>query len=192
MNLTLRKANAVQAGINDAIKSIKIETSLELNEFQDVQTALVKANETLFANDGRRQRLLLSLYNIRGLVGAANAQSGIDMKLATAAFLDKRVAQLDELAKLEAVTDIAVINGKLDKIRNPQTSDTARRSIYGYSDTVSTTVISQEQIAQVKLEIQNLKKQKQKLNDEILELNIKTEIPLSDDVVKVLSEEGLI
>jgi uncharacterized protein YdcH (DUF465 family) len=191
MNLTLRKANAVQAGINDAIKSIKIEATLELNEFQDVQAALVKANETLFANDSRRQRLLLSLYNIRGLVGAANAQSGIDMKLATAAFIEKRIGQLDELAKLSAVTDLAVINGKLEKIRNDK-GENSRSRIYGYSDTVSTTVVSQEQIDQIKAEIQNLKKQKQKLNDEILELNIKTEIPLSDDVVAALQAEGLI
>jgi uncharacterized protein YdcH (DUF465 family) len=191
MNLTLRKANAVQAGINDAIKSIDIKTSVELNEFQDVAVELKKANDTLFANDARRQRLLLALYNIRGLVGAANAQSGIDMKLATAAFLDKRLAQLETLAKLEPVTDLAVINGKLEKIRNDK-SETARSRIYGYNDTVSTTVVSVEQIAQVKTEVQNLKKQKQKLNDEILELNIKTEIPLSDDVVATLQAEGLI
>jgi len=145
----------------------------------------------LFANDARRQRLLLALYNIRGLVGAANAQSGIDMKLATAAFLDKRLAQLETLAKLEPVTDLAVINGKLEKIRNDK-SETSRSRIYGYNDTVSTTVIGAEQIAQIKTEVQNLKKQKQKLNDEILELNIKTEIPLSDDVVATLQAEGLI
>jgi uncharacterized protein YdcH (DUF465 family) len=191
MNLTLRKANAVQAGINDAIKSIKIETSLELNEFQDAITELQKANDTLFINDSRRQRLLLALYNIRGLVGTANAQSGIDLKLATAAFIEKRMTQLDELAKLSAVTDLAVINGKLEKIRNDK-GESTRRSLYGHSDTVSTTVVSQEQIDQVKAEIKNLKKQKQKLNDEILELNIKTEIPLSDDVVATLTEEGLI
>ena len=191
MNLTLRKANAVQAGINDAIKSIDIKTSIELNEFQDVAVELKKANDTLFANDARRQRLLLALYNIRGLVGAAKAQSGIDMKLATAAFLDKRLAQLDTLAKLEPVTDLAVINGKLEKIRTDK-GETSRRSIYGYADTVSTTVVGAEQIVQVKAEVQNLKKQKQKLNDEILELNIKTEIPLSDDVVATLQAEGLI
>jgi uncharacterized protein YdcH (DUF465 family) len=192
MNLTLRKANAVQAGINDAIKSIKIEATLELNEFQDVATELTKANETLFKNDSRRQRLLLALYNIRGLVGAANAQSGIDLKLASAAFIDKRIAQLDELAKLAVVTDIAVITGKLDKIRNDKGETTRRSSIYGYTDTVSTTVVSQEQIDQVKAEIQNLKKQKQKINDEVLELNIRTEIPLSEDVVTTLQAEGLI
>jgi uncharacterized protein YdcH (DUF465 family) len=156
-----------------------------------VQAELVKANETLFTNDSRRQRLLLSLYNIRGLVGTANAQSGIDTKLATAAFIDKRIVQLDDLAKLTAVTDLAVINGKLEKIKNDK-GETSRRSIYGYSDTVSTTVVSQEQIDQVKAEIKNLKKQKQKINDEVLELNIKTEIPLSEDVVKTLQDEGLI
>ena len=191
MNISLRKANAVQNGINEALKGIEIKTTLELNEFQDVVAELKKANDVLFTNDSRRQRLLLALYNIRGLVGAANASSGIDMKLATAAFIEKRIAQLETLSKLEAVTDLAVINGKLEKIRNDK-SESARRSIYGYNDTVSTTVVSQEQIAQVKTEIQNLKKQKQKLNDEILELNIKTEIPLSEDVVKTLSEEGLV
>ena len=191
MNISLRKANAVQSSIVDAIKGISIETSLELNEFQDVVAELQKANDVLFANDSRRQRLLLSLYNIRGLVGAANAQSGVDTKLATAAFVDKRVAQLDELAKLSPVTDLAVINGKLDKIRNSK-DESARSRIYGISDTVSTTVVSQEQIAQVKAEIKNLKKQKQKLNDEILELNIKTELPLSDEVVAILQAEDLI
>ena len=191
MNISLRKANAVQSSIVDAIKGISIETSLELNEFQDVVAELQKANDVLFANDSRRQRLLLSLYNIRGLVGAANAQSGVDTKLATAAFVDKRVAQLDELAKLSPVTDLAVINGKLDKIRNSK-DESARSRIYGISDTVSTTVVSQEQIAQVKAENKNLKKQKQKLNDEILELNIKTEIPLSDEVVAILQAEDLI
>jgi uncharacterized protein YdcH (DUF465 family) len=191
MQISLRKANAVQAGINDAIKGIKIETSLDLNEFQDVVAELQKANDALFTNDSRRQRLLLALYNIRGLVGTANAQSGIDLKLATAAFIEKRIAQLDELAKLSAVTDLAVITGKLDKIKNHE-NENSRRSIYGYVDTVSTTVVSQEQIDQVKAEIKNLKKQKQKLNDEVLELNIKTEIPLSDDVVTTLTEEGLI
>jgi hypothetical protein len=58
--------------------------------------------------------------------------------------------------------------------------------------TVSTGVIGAEQIVQAKAEISNLKKQKQKINDEVLELNIKTEIPLSEDVVATLQAEGLL
>ena len=52
--------------------------------------------------------------------------------------------------------------------------------------------LSKEQIAQAKAEVLNLKKQKQQLNDEVLELNIKTEIPLSEDVVASLQAEGLL
>ena len=191
MNLTLRKANAVQTAINDAIKGIEIKTSVELNEFQSVEAELQKANANLFANDARRQRLLLALYNIRGLVGQANATSGVDTKLATAAFLDKRLAQLAELAGAEVITDLAVITGKLEKIKNSK-DESARSRIYGYSDTVSTSVVSAEQLASIKNEIKNLKKQKQKVNDEILELNIKTEIPLSEEVIGTLTAEGLV
>lgn len=190
MNITLRKANAIQNSINEAIQAIKIETSLELNEFQDPVAELQRANDTLFANDTRRQKLLLALYNIRGLVGTANASSGIDVALAKAAFLDKRIKQLEELNRANVVEDLAVINGKLEKIKaRPADS---RQSMYGYSDTVNTGVIAREQHEQIKKEIKNLKKQKQKLNDEVLELNIKTEIPLSDDTVETLNNEGLL
>jgi len=188
MNISLRKANAIQNSITEAIRGIEIKTTVELNEFQDVATELQTANNTLFANDSRRQRLLMALYNIRALVGTANAQSGIDMKLATAAFVDKRVTQLGELVSNKPVMDLAVINGKLEKIRNRKEDS---RSIYGRDETVSTSVIGEDQLRQIRAEIQNLKKQKQKLNDEILELNIKTEIPLSEEVEKTLTEEGI-
>jgi hypothetical protein len=191
MNITLRKANAIQNSINEAIRNIKVDLSLEINEFQDPAAELTKANTALVEADGRRQKLLLALYNIRGLVGQANAASGIDLNLAKAAFIDKRIVQLTAFASAEAATDIEVIKGKLEKIKNDK-GETSRRSIYGYTDTVNSSVLDISQIHQAKTEILNLKKQKQKLNDEVLELNIKTEIPLSEDVVTTLTTEGLI
>lgn len=190
MNITLRKANALQNSINDAVKNIKIDLNIELNEFQNVEEILGRANNTLVENDGRRQKLIMALYNIRALVGTANAASGIDTALAKAAFIDKRVAQLEQLASAPEVTSLDVIKGKLEKIRSLK--DEARSRVFGYGDTVTTSVLGKEQIAQAKTEILNLKKQKQKLNDEILELNIKTEIPLSDDTVATLQAEGLL
>jgi hypothetical protein len=191
MNITLRKANAIQNSINEAVRNIKMETSIELNEFQNVEAEIQQANDKLMANDVRRQKLTMALYNIRALVGAANAQSGIDTNLAKAAFIDKRIVQLEELAVLKPLTALDVIKGKIEKIKNDK-GETSRRSIYGYGDTVSTTVVSQSQIDQAKTEVLSLKKQKQKLQDEILEFNIKTEIPLNDDVVQTLQEEGLL
>jgi hypothetical protein len=190
MNITLRKANAVQNSINDVLKNIKIDLSIEINEFQDVEAVIGTANDQLIVNDGRRQQITMALYNIRALVGTANAASGIDTALAKAAFIDKRIGQLEQLASAPELTDLAVIKGKLTKIQNDKGESRSR--IYGYNDTVSTGVLSKEQIAQAKTEILNLKKQKQKLNDEILELNIKTEIPLSEDTAKLLQAEGLL
>jgi uncharacterized protein YdcH (DUF465 family) len=192
MNITLRKANALQNSIQEAIKGIKVDLSVEINEFQSVEEVLTKANATLIENDGRRQQLTMALYNIRALVGTANTASGINTMLAKAAFIDKRVGQLEELSKSSEITSLDVIKGKLDKIRNDKGDNSRRSSIYGYSDTVSTSVLSKEQIAQAKAEVLNLKKQKQKLNDEILELNIKTEVPLSEDVVATLQAEKLV
>lgn len=189
MNINLRKANAIQNSINETIRGIEITTSVNINEFQDIAETLKSANDKLFANDSRRQKLLLALYNIRGLVGAANAQSGIDTKLATSAFVDKRVAQLEELSHCKPVTDIAILNGRIEKIRNRKDDS---RSLYGRDETVTTSVLGEEQLTQIQDEIKNLKKQKQKINDEVLELNIKTEIPLSEDVEKTLRSEGLI
>lgn len=191
MNITLRKANAIQNSIVETVKNIKVELTVELNEFQNIEDTLSRANNELITNDGRRQSLTVALYNIRALVGTANAASGIDTALAKAAFIDKRIGQLEQLAGGTEITSLEVIKGKLEKIKNDK-GDSNRRSIYGYSDTVSTGVLSKEQIHQAKTEILNLKKQKQKLNDEILELNIKTEIPLGDDTVTTLKTEGLI
>jgi hypothetical protein len=190
MNITLRKANAVQNSINDAVKAIKVDLDVELNEFQNVEDIIAKANSQLVENDSRRQKLTMALYNIRALVGTANAASGIDTALAKAAFIDKRIGQLEELAKSKEMTSLDVIKGKLEKIKSLK--DEARSRVFGYGDTVTTTIVSRDQIAQAKAEILNLKKSKQKLNDEILELNIKTEIPLSDETAAVLQTEGLL
>lgn len=190
MNITLRKANTVQNSINEAIKHIKIETNLELNEFQNVEAEIADAQKKLEEADRRREKLLVVLYNIRGLIGQANAESGIDLKLARAAYVDKRIGQLEVIANGNAVTNLDVIKGKLEKIKSLK--DEARSRIYGYGDTVTTSVLTQKKIEAIQSEIKNLKKQKQKLNDEILELNIKTEIPLSDEAAQVLQTEGLI
>ncbi len=190
MNITLRKANAIQNSINDAVKNIKVELNVELNEFQNVEEVIGQANNAMIEADGRRQKLTMALYNIRALVGTANAASGIDTALAKAAFIDKRIGQLEQLANANELIALDVIKGKIEKIKSLK--DEARSRMFGYGDTVTTSILSKEQINQAKTEILNLKKQKQKLNDEILELNIKTEIPLSDDVVATLQAEGLI
>ena len=80
-----------------------------------------------------------------------------------------------------------VIKGRLDKIKARDDKE-----YYGARDTVSTSIVGAEQIAQAKAQIKDLRKQKQKINDENLDLNFKTEIPLTEETVNTLTEEGIL
>ena len=192
MKITLRKASALQNAIQEAVKNIDITVKVELNEFEDARIAMGKANDKLISADQRRTALTKVLYVVRAQVGTANAESGINERLAKAAYVDKRIGQLNGLIGSDAVQDsIAVIEGKLEKLKAPESAN-SRRSLYGYSDTVGTGVLSQAQVDAFKAEQLALKKDKQKLNDEVLELNVRTEIALSDETVAVLTSEGLV
>jgi hypothetical protein len=54
----------------------------------------------------------MALYNIRALVGTANAASGINTALAKAAFIDKRIGQLEQFANGSEMISLDVIKGK--------------------------------------------------------------------------------
>jgi hypothetical protein len=189
MKITLRKANAVQNNILDAVKSIKVSAEVEINEFEDAGKKIAQANAALFEADKRRADLLMAQFAIRGLVGVANATSGIDAKLTEAAYIDKRMSQLAEISGVKEMTSMDVIEGKLEKLRNRKDDS---RSLYGYNDNVTTSVLTQDQINEVSNFSKDLRMKKQKLNDEILELNVRTEIELGADVVEVLNKEKLI
>ena len=192
MKITLRKASALQTAIQEAVKNIDVTVKVELNEFERPDVALATANVKLISADQRRVALTKALYVVRAQVGTANAECGINERLAKAAYVDKRIGQLTALVGAEALQDnMAVIEGKLEKLKAPETAN-SRRSIYGYSDTVGTGVLTQAQVDAFKAEQLTLKKDKQKLNDEVLELNVRTEVALSDETVAVLTSEGLV
>lgn len=190
MKVTLRKANALQNVINDAIKSIDTQTNVSVNEFKDPEVAIKEARELLLANVERKNKLLGALYSIRKDVGATNATAGIDERLAQVALTEKRIQLYTYLATLAVREDKEVIAGKLNKIK---TRSPEARSPYGYSDEITTTVVNDADVAEFKLRIAQLKKEKQKLQDEILEVNVRTEVDLNDIVVTdVLRAEGLL
>ena len=189
IKITLRKANAIQQNINDLLKTVQVKATVELNEFQDVVQTLQAANDAVMAADVRRSDLLMALYSIRATVGVANFQCGIGNRLSHLAYIDKRLHQLESLVSETArLKDLAVVTGQLDKIRNRR----EEHRMYGYENNVTTGVLQQQQIDSIAGIMRELKKQKQKLNDEVLELNVRTEIELTDDVEAVLVKEGIL
>jgi len=189
MNISLRKASALQNSINEVVKSIALKTEIVINEFQNPETELALARATFNTEIARKDALTAALYEIRREVSNANHTAGVDSRLTNIAYADKQIQNYTALTSKEVCENIEVIKGKLDKIRNRK-EDT--RSIYGAVDSVTASILVADDIKGFKVLVSMLKKNKQKLQDEVLELNVRTNITLSDKSVQTLTQEGLL
>ena len=53
-------------------------------------------------------------------------------------------------------------------------------------------IFTKEEVEGLRKEVLSLKRERQNTNDKVLELNVSTYVVLSDDEVKLLTDEGLI
>ena len=176
MQMNIRKATHLQNNIKRYIDAITLEFSKEVNTSDDIVKTLQDSNELLFKTDERRNKLLTIYYNIAALIAQANAGSGITTAQAKIGFVDNRITQVEQIAKAVPLTDPDALAGYLKEV----------------TGSVSTGVVSLDQIKQAKAELANLKINRQQLEEEIFELMVKTEIPITDDNVEVLGQEGLL
>jgi hypothetical protein len=190
MKINLRKANALQLSVQDAIKSIKFDTDVKVNEFQVAEDEIAKARADFAANQERHRGLLNSLYDIRKAVSRANSAQGVDVKLADVALMDKKIQYLADLAGKTVRESVEVVAGKMDRLRNRK--EDTRNLYYGHDASVDTSIFTQEDIAGFRTAVSMGKKAKQKLQDELLDINVRTEIELGADAVTVLTAEGLL
>lgn len=188
MNITLRKANTLQEAIGEFVKSMELNFTVDLNEYASPADVITNYAESLVTADKTRMTFLSMQYEIRGLIGAAKSKSGIDLKLTMLAYMDSRIKQITPMINLEKIAPIAEVEGKLEKIRKrPPEVQT-----YGMSDTVTTSVVTPEFIKQITEELKLLKRQRQKLSDDILETNIGVTIPIPDHMIEPLTNAGLL
>ena len=190
MKINLRKANALQLSIQEAIKSIKFDTEVKVNEFQVAEDEIARLRNDFAAKQERHRGLLNSLYDIRKAVSQANSAQGVDVKLADVALMDKKIQYLADLAGKSVRDSAEVVAGKMEKLRNRK--EDTRSLYYGHDATVDTSIFTAEDIAGFRIAVSMGKKAKQKLQDELLEINVRTEIELSADAVTVLTTEGLL
>lgn len=187
MEISLRKANAIQAAIVDKLREIDSELifGVELTEFQDAKAAITAAQEALQRNISRKLNLLDVQCNIRGLVGKANAASDVNEILTVCAGLDRQLALFNEVLKHKVVSDVSVVESQLKKLATSTTQSL-------YKNSVSASAMREETLLYAKERRYVIMKMKQDLNDKLLELNIRIKITLSEDAVEVLKTEGLI
>jgi hypothetical protein len=186
MNITLRKASAIQTSINEVLKSLDFNTTISINEFQDVEGELQKASSKFYTNVTRRIDLLNALYEIRKAVSSANYKASVDTSLADIARLEKDIQFYGQHAINKVRETNAVITGKLDRIRN------RKEDSYIRHEEVNTCVFTEDDLNKFKGALAIAKKQKQKLQDDLLEVNVRTEITLSDSAAETLKKENIL
>lgn len=188
MNITLRKASALQNAINETLKGLEVTTTVTVDEFQDAGAVIAAKRNEVSQTVVRKAGLLDVLYAVRKGVAAANAAAGITDLLAEVAQLDKRIQLQNALASASVQLEAAVLDGRLNRLRE----QTGEARLYRHTSGVETGVFTQEEIAAAKSELADLKKRKQALQDRLLELNVGTTVALSEKSVIVLQQEGLL
>ena len=191
MEITLRRADALQRDIRTALKRIPLKPVISVSEFENGEEAIKDASTSLFTNCVTWSGLVEALYEIRRHVGRANVAAGISDDLAHLAEIDDRLSMLKGLTQPEARRlDPKVLEGRLEKMR--QSSD-PQATRFGYAvDEVSTGILSERGLAEFEAEINDLRRRQRDLRDGLLEKNVSNRITLSEGSVKLLKEAGLI
>jgi len=189
MEISLRKANALQHAINEMLGTLDLSTEVSINEFEKPSEKVTEAISRFETHLATRGKLIAVLYEIRKAVAHANATSGIDSLLADVAMLDKDMQLYGRLSKLEPAVANDVLVGKLGKIKGRDKAD-----VYGRfgDDTVTTNIFDKEKIEEFKAELARLKRAKTALQDSLLELNVSTTIVLDDEAEHFLARAGIV
>lgn len=192
MEITLRKANALQSEIRKAISSSGVQDTLSITEFtQDVAGVLENSMDAFAADVVRKVALNTALFNIRKSVAQANAKSGISDILADVQTVDAVMAVYSGVATKAVAKTLDEITARVEKIKTAPAD--ARSSIYGdrYNN-VDTSVVEQGTVDLAKTKVKELKRQKQTLQDKLLTLNVNTTITISEVDALVLKAEGIV
>jgi hypothetical protein len=187
MKLTLRKANAIQAAINEMIKSLDLGTSVTLNEFEEISDQISAVRDRFWTHAATRNKLVMALYEIRAKVAQANAKSGINDHLANVAYLEKQISHNTMLASKGSQTALRVLNGQVKKLAE------VKEDIYGrMSRDVTTSIFTEEEIEDFRSTAADFKREKQRLQDILLELNVQTEIDLDEETSRFLEKADIL
>jgi hypothetical protein len=64
--------------------------------------------------------------------------------------------------------------------------------MYGRYDTIDTGIFTKQEVEEFKRTVADLKRQKQKLQDTLLELNVQTEIQLDEETARFLERADIL
>jgi len=185
LTISLRKSAAIQIAINELLKSIPIITSTNVNIFQNTETLFDEIKKENLKNSERIKNLFYALEYIRISIGNANHTAGINELLAKSASLEKMMLQYSSLASSPVKLPDEVLTGTLKKLKDQEGN-------YYHKDYIESGIYSKDDIGVFSDNVQLMKRKKQTIKDQLLELNIKITIELPENIVETLVNEKIL
>jgi len=185
MNISLRKANALQLATTNYAQSIQLTHTFEITEYTtDLEKVIEKNRQEFRTNYNNKLKLTDVVNEIRTKLGFANANYGVSNILAEIASIDAKLRFSTTTRMKNLCLSIEDANKRLEKL--------IERSKTGYSSNILFEILDDEMSESLRKDVLSLKKKKQKLQDGLLTINITREIELSKEAVEILKEHDLI
>ena len=192
MQINLRKAAVVQQIIQDEIKRIGQEdTKIRVSLFEEnIQARLDEQSNKVIATAQRVGRLMEANRYFRATVAKKNAEFGIADYLAEDAMLAAMEQRISALAETEARPELDVLQREISARREQKEE---KVSIYGGSRDyeVSVNVLTKTLIDGAKNELENVRRRRRKIKDEMVSINVRNEFEVPEQIASVLAELGL-
>ncbi len=194
MEISLRKAAALQLALSEALKQLRLGTTLTLSIYEEAPEARIAAEADAWrATLTRREALLDALYAIRTRVGAANQTAGVDDRLAELARLEKDAQLYGTLAQAEPREAPEILKARTDRLRTREAAPVGRfGGVQEMPETVQVGLFGADRIEAFRSELRRISRRRQTLKDELMELNAATRISLDPTTVATLRAEELI
>jgi hypothetical protein len=193
MEISLRRAAALQLAIGEALKELRLETALTVSIYDKDPEARVAAEAGAWrAAMALRSDLLDALYALRTRVGAANQAAGVNDRLAELARLDKDVQLYTRLSHEAPREAPDILSARTERLRTREPAPPARFGVSEPQETVQVGLFGQEEVDAFRSELRRLTRRRQQLKDELTELNASTRITLDETTVRTLTQEELI
>lgn len=190
MKINLRKASVVQQTIIDEIKRLGTEKSaLSISLFDtDIEAKLNSQLQLVRENNHQVGRLLYANRYLRATVAKKNAEVGITDYLAEEAMLASAESRAKTITELEVRP---VMDSLTQEIASRRESKDSERSIYGRTYEVTVNVATQELLDEAKRSLETIRRQRRKIKDEMVSINVRTEFEVPEQIALVLTELGL-
>jgi hypothetical protein len=185
VEISLKKARKIETASNTFVEEndFKLEATVRvLGTLDEAKEAVANTKSEIFSSLRLREELLKIRFDMRRQIEKSNEESGINALINKKVLNEKIILELDKLINHNKVFD----EKELDDVLKAQSKIDYDKYSFRVKTTFEFPVFQKEDLASFKDKKISIKKDIEKIEDELSFLNLNTKIILSEDVTKLL------